>query len=128
MQINQRDFKSNVWEREENACKHRRDNGWLSKVKEENVQRGFLIPVEMVQRTCKGMSHWKVAKLDGVQKYWIKGFTALHERVAHQLNGIVQTKKVSFWLTERRIVSRSKDLAKGSEPSHFNCITCLPFM
>ena len=85
---------------------NRQNAGWLSEVQDENAageaQQEFLITVEKVQRACKNMSPWKATGLDGVQGYWIKGFTTLHGRVAHQLNDIVQHKKVSTWLNKEQ--------------------------
>ena len=58
------------------------------------------------------MSPWKAAGPDRVQGYWIKGFTTLHGRVAHQLNDIVQSTKVPSWLTNGRTVLITKKPSK----------------
>ena len=126
--MKQRDFKATFGRMHGN----RQNAGWLSEVQDENAageaQQEFLITVEKVQRACKNMSPWKATGLDGVQGYWIKGFTTLHGRVAHQLNDIVQSKKVSSWLNKGRTVLIPKDSAEGNTPSNFRPITCLPLM
>ena len=49
-------------------------------------------------------------------------------RVVHQLNDIVQHKKVLSWLTKGRTVFIPKDPAKGNTASNFRPITHLPSM
>ena len=92
--MKQRDFKAIFGRMHGN----RQNAGWLSEVQDENsaseAQQEFLITVKRVKKACKNMSPWKAAGPDRVQGYWIKGFTTLHGRVAHQLNDIVQSTKV----------------------------------
>lgn len=87
-----------------------------------------MITLNMVQKACKGMSPWRAPGHDGVQGFWIKRFTKLHDRIARQLNEVVQNATVPTWMTKGRTVLIAKDPAKGNIPSNFRPITCLPLM
>ena len=66
---------------------------------------------------------------DGVQWFWIKRLDKMHERIATQLNEILEgTKEIPSWMTYRRTVLRQKDPAKGNSVENFRPITCLPLM
>ena len=122
-------FWSNIWG---NAGGHKEDADWLREVKRENervgAQENFVITPCMVQKSCRGMSPWKAPGPDGVQGYWIKRLTSLHERIAGQLNDIIQSTRVPAWMTKGRTVLIPKDPTKGNIPSNFRPITCLPLM
>ena len=56
---------------------------------------------------------------DGVQGFWIKRLDKMHERIATQLNEIVEgTKEIPSWMT----------YAKGNSVENFRPMTCLPLM
>jgi hypothetical protein len=59
------------------------------------------------------MPNWKSPGKDGVQGYWIKNLTNLHERISHQLNKILMgTDTLPEWLTHGRTVLCQKDRRK----------------
>ena len=63
---------------------------------------------------------------DGVQGFWIKRLDKMHERIATQLNEILEwTKEISSWMKYRRTVLCQKDPAKGNSVENFRPITCL---
>ena len=54
-------------------------------MKKERVDarlKDIVITAEMVTERSKKISNWKVPGPDGVQGYWIKNLTAIHERMA----------------------------------------------
>lgn len=52
----------------------------------------------------------------------------MHERIAGQLNDIIQSTRVPAWMTKGRTVLIPKDPTEGNIPSNFRPITCLPLM
>ena len=59
------------------------------------------------------MPNWKSPGPDGVQGYWIKNLTALHERIAVQMNDLlVNGKEVPKWLTTGKTILCQKDPSK----------------
>ena len=82
----------------------------------------------MLKQKLKKVPNWKGPGPDGVQGYWLKNFTCLHERITFQLDEFLQQGNVPDWMTTRRILLCLKDPEKGSIVSNFGPITCLPLM
>ena len=75
------------------------------------------------------MPNWKAPRHDGVQGYWIKRLDKMHERIATQLNEILEgTKETPSWMAYGKTVPCQKDLEKGNYMENFRSITCLPLM
>ena len=56
---------------------------------ENNYQKQErLVSKEMVFKQSRKITNWKAPGRDGVQGFWIKKLTNLHERTAFQLNKI----------------------------------------
>jgi len=49
----------------------------------------LVITKEMVIKQSRKIPNWKAPGRDGVQGFWIKRLTSLHERIAIQLNEIL---------------------------------------
>ena len=61
------------------------------------------------------MAPWKAAGPDGVQGFWLKNFTKLHERLSAQLQEIISTSgRPQAWMTMGRTVLVVKDSTKGN--------------
>ena len=50
------------------------------------------ITTEMIKEQVKKIPNWKSPGPDGVQGYWLKKLTALHERIAKQMDNIISNK------------------------------------
>ena len=70
---------------------HNRQAKWLNELKRQqnNVRMEVDITTDMVKNQCRKILNWKTPGRDGVQGYWIKNLTSVHERIAAQLNEIV---------------------------------------
>ena len=68
----------NEWLRELRACK--------DDLKQDDIR----ITTEMVVKQSRKIPNWKCPGPDRVQGYWLKNFTALHERIADQLNDMIK--------------------------------------
>ena len=75
----------------------------LSDLKEEKVeleQQNVMINEDKVKKQCSKMPNWKAPGHDGVQGFWIKRLDKMHERIATQLNEILEgTKEIPSWMT-----------------------------
>ena len=124
-----RTFWSGIWSVEK---KHNKEAKWLSDLKEEMVkleQQNVVINEGKVKKQCSKMPNWKAPGHDGVQGFWIKRLDKMHERIATQLNEILEgTKEIPSWMTYGRTVLCQKDPVKGNSVENFRPITCLPLM
>ena len=67
----------------------------IMKLEQQNV----VINEYNVKKQCSKMSNWKAPGHDGVQGVWIKRLYKMYERVATQLNEILEgTKEKPFWM------------------------------
>ena len=124
-----RTFLSGTWSVEK---EHNKEAKWFSDQKEEMVkfeQHNVVTNEDKVKKQCSKMPNWKGPGHDGVQGFWIKRLDKMHERIAIQLNEIVEgTKEIPSWMTYKRTVLCQKDPAKRNSLENFRTITCLPLM
>ena len=82
-----RRFWGDIWTVEK---EHNTRAEWLSELKDEikgrHSQEGVTIGIENVRKQDKKIPNWKSPGKDGVQGYWIKNLTSMHDRIADQLN------------------------------------------
>ena len=74
------------------------------------------------------MPNWELPGLDLVQRFWLKNFSCLHERVRLQLKECLDSGFVSSWLTRGRTSLLQKGKSKGYLASNYRPIICLPLM
>ncbi|XP_068723498.1 uncharacterized protein [Montipora capricornis] len=75
------------------------------------------------------MPNWKAPEKDGVQGYWIKNLSNLHEQIAIQMNKILMGEgSPPAWMTYGRTVLCQKDPRRGNVAENYCPITCLPLM
>ena len=105
---------------------------WIKKVergtRRVEVQNDIQVDLAALETQLKGTANWKAAGPDRVQAFWIKRFTALHERLVVQLNAVLEHSHVPEWMTSGRTFLILKDPEKGNEPTNYRPITCLPIM
>ncbi|MEO1255298.1 MAG: reverse transcriptase family protein, partial [Bacteroidota bacterium] len=105
---------------------------WLRELKEEECQRIRQIFPEITPATVKKqvrkIPNWKAPGPDGVNGYWIKNFRELHGRIAQQLEVCIRNHKAPTWMTLGRTSLIQKDKNKGTIPTNYRPITCLPIM
>ena len=94
-------FWGDIWTIEK---EHNKDAEWLSDLKDEikgkYEQRKVTLTAKMVNKHARKMPNWKSPGPDGVQGYWIKNLTNLHERISQQLDNILSgTNDIPEWLT-----------------------------
>ena len=89
----------------------------------------MVISVEKVMKLCRKLPNWKAPGKDGVQGYWIKNPSNLHERIAIQMNKILMGEdSPPAWATYGRTVLCQKDPRKGNAVENYRPITCLPLL
>ena len=93
MQITVECFPSGIWSE---SKEHNINAEWLKTLKEENSyqeQESLAINKEMVSKQSRKIRYWKAPGRNGVQGFWIKKLTSLHERTAFQSNKILNENK-----------------------------------
>ena len=75
----------------------------------------MILSVEKVIKQCKKMPNWKAPGKDGLQGYWIKNLSNLHEQIATQMNNNLMGEDSSpAWMAYGQTVLCQKDLKKGT--------------
>ena len=103
---------------------------WLKELKKERVkvrQEDIVITAGMVTARSKNIPNKKTPGPDGVQGYWIKKLTALHERMAEHMNDLINNRvTIPVWMTTGRTVLCQKDQERGSAVDNYRPMSCLP--
>ncbi|XP_063586870.1 uncharacterized protein LOC134764222 [Penaeus indicus] len=124
-----RKFWREIWD---NPVEHNDNAEWLRGIENElsrfNKQDNVKITVQDVKKQTGKIPNWKAAGPDGVQGYWLKNLSSLHDRIACQLNAVVESGDVPAWMTYGRTVLCVKDRSKGNAASNFRPISCLSLM
>ncbi|XP_051906082.1 uncharacterized protein LOC127590686 [Hippocampus zosterae] len=110
-----------IWEK---AVAHNGSAQWLVTLREEHSnlpeQNPVTITVADIQERVSDMKNWTAPG----HTYWLKKLTALHERLAVQMNQLLRDGTHPEWLTEGRTILIMKDPSKGAVPSNYRPITC----
>ena len=92
-------------------------------------QNDINITIEMIKEQIKKILNRKSPGPDGVHCYWLKKLTALHERIAKQMDNIVSTREdIPKWMTLGKTVLCQKDPNKGNAVDNYRPVLCLSFM
>ena len=122
-------FWSSIWG---NEVQHNKDAEWLKELKDEcgeTRQDDIMINAAMVTAQAKKIPNWKAPGPDGVQGYWIKKLTSLHDRIGEQMNEMINSRvPIPVWMTTGRTVLCQKDPQKGNVVDNYRPISCLPLM
>ena len=88
------------------AVTHRENTDWLKKVENElgelTVQDDIHSEIKEARKQIRKMPNWKSSGSDGVQRYWIKNLSNLHNGIAPQLDRCLQEYNLlNGWLLEK---------------------------
>ena len=114
-----RRFWIDIWDQ---AVTHRENTDWLRKVENE---LGELTVQDDIHIEIK---NWKSPGPDGVQGYWIKNLSNLHNSIALQLDRCLQENNLRKWMITGKTLLRIKEIQKGIFVSNFRPVTCLPLI
>ena len=111
---------------------HNKSAEWLKdlRVEKDSVQQeNVVITKSLIKAQCRKIPNWKAPGPDGVQGYWIKKLTALHDRIASQMNDMINNGvAVPNWMTYGKTYLCQKDQSKGNAVDNYRPISCLPVM
>ena len=89
----------------------------------------MVITKDMVSKQSRKIPNWIAPGRDGVQGFWIKKLTNLHERTAFILNKILDgNQQLADCLTYEPTVLCQKDRTKGNTKDNYWPISCLPLL
>ena len=82
----------------------------------EGLEEGLKVEIhiDLLRTTLKNISNWKVPGHDGIHGYWFKKFTAIHDRLALEINRCLQKAHIPEWITKGKTTLIRKDLLKGT--------------
>ena len=122
-------FWSNIWDNEK---EHERNAEWLRELRAEKdnmKQNDINITTEMIKEQVKKIPNQTSPGPDGVQGYWLKKLTALHERIAKQMDNIISNREdIPKWMTLGKTVLCQKDPSKGNAVDNYRPMLSLPLM
>ena len=122
------DFWKVLWERN---VVHNCSAEWMDVIESElcslQQQANLTISMEHVQSSLKHMCNWKAPSVDLIHAFWWKKFSAIHERLPDQLQKVLEG-SVPNWMVTGRTTLIQKVKSRGSIPSNFRPITCLPII
>ena len=105
-------FWRKIWEEE---AEHNEDAAWIPCVREElgkaEEQSPFVITETLVSNRVRKMANWSSPGMDGLNAFWLKHFSSLHESIALQLMGCLTTSSLPEWMTTGRTYLLMKDPA-----------------
>ena len=120
-------FWKNIWE---NQVTHNTNADWLKDLEQDysqdQEQENIRITEKDLKERVRKMKSWRAPGPDMVHGYWLKKLTALHQRLATQMNQLIQTGNHPEWLTQGRTSLLMKDPKQGAIPKNYRPITCLP--
>ena len=124
--LKSKNFWSNIWDNEK---EHERIAEWLRELKDNMKKSNTITTTEMITKQVKKIPNWKSPGRDGVQGYWLKKLTALHEQIAKQMDNIISNREdIPKWVTLAKMVLCQKDPSKGNAVDNYRPISCLPSM
>ena len=90
------------------------------RVNDEGPQERVSISVEKIRKQSRKIPNWKAPGRDGLEGYWIKNLSSLHERVSSQMNRILIGKEdLPEWMTRGCTVLCKKDPLKGNTSDNY---------
>ena len=117
-----------VWSQ---SVDHMKDAKWLQELRSEvNVKKQEKIDIATgsMKKILGRMPNWKSPGPDLVQRFWLKNFSSLHEKVRLQLKECLDIGLLPSWLTRGKTSLLQKDKSKGNVASNYRPITYLPLM
>ena len=110
----------------DNEKEHERNAEWLRELISEKDDKRT---TKMIKEQVKKILNWKSPGPDGVQGYWLKKLTALHEHIAKQMHNIISnTEYLPKLMTVVKTVLCQKGPSKGNAVDNYRPILCLPLM
>ena len=119
-------FWSNLWGK---TKQHNENAEWMPgvEVKLQDIpqQDNLDITTALVKKAAKSMMSWKSPGKDKIQGYWIKNLSSLHERLAWQLQSVVEG-NIPEWISQGRTSLIMKNIDIGPKVvTNYRPITCL---
>ena len=71
------------------------------------------------------MRNWKSPGLDGIDGFWLKKFTSLHQDIVDVLSRSIQTANITEWTVESQTILIQKGRRKGNVLGNYRPIACL---
>ena len=86
------------------------------------------IEIKKVRKQIRKILKWKSPGPGGVQGYWIKNLSNLHNSIALQLHRCLQENNLPKWMVTGNTLPCIKEIQKGNLLSNFRPITHLPLI
>ena len=118
-------FWTNIWG---SQISHNDKAEWIGQVEEKLQgirQEDIVVTLGSVKDKLKSMPDWKGAGPDGIQGYWLKTLSSLHDNLAKTLDECLRKSEVPDWMVEGRTILVMKDPLKGADVGNYRPIACL---
>ena len=88
-------FWTTIWQ----PKKHNEKTEWINDMTREleGLEEGpkAEIHINLLKKTLKKISNWKMPGHDGIHGFWFKKFTSIHDRLSLEMNRCLQDAQVS---------------------------------
>ena len=92
-------------------------------------QQDMVINEDEVEKQCRKIPNLRTPGHDGVKGFTIKILDKMHDRIATQLNEMLQgTKEIPSWMTYGGTALCQKDPVNRNSVKNFNPVTSIPLM
>ena len=118
-----RNFWTNIWG---DSVTHNSSAKWINDIQATtNTQADITISTNDVTQQLKSTANWKAPGQDYIHAYWLKQFTAIHGRLAYQLQQCLNNGRMPQSIVTGRTTLIVKNKANGASPNNLRPITCL---
>lgn len=122
-----REYWENIWSVPAHHAPHR----WINEQRAANsnlrTMLDWRITLADVQKAISRTHSWKAPGRDKLQNYWLKKFTATHEKLAQLLLHLLQNpEETPQFLTSGITYLLPKTTTPSADPARYRPITCLP--
>ena len=108
---------------------HNKNAEWIMSVEKEleciTQQSNLNITKDDIFIRLRKMLNWKAPSPDGLNWFWLKKFTFLHQTMVKNLNDYIKTGDVPIWMVESQTVLIQEDARKGNAVGNSRPIACL---
>ena len=119
-------FWSDIWSKE---TKHNDKAQWIENIREKvqntDQQDNITISLEYTKKQVNRLPNWRAPGPDGINGFWIKNCTALHDKISIHLNDCLELGGVPNWMVDGKTTLHMKDKTKGTDVANYRLIACL---
>ena len=81
-----------------------------------------------LKAVLKKVHNWKTPDFDSIHGFWFEILTSIHDRLATEMNKCIHQTEILELMTKTKTILIQKDPLKGTAPTNYRPMTCLPMI